>query len=51
MLNIGEIVTAKFKVHVMPKVKLTALAVEKIQSPEKGQVDYFDAWGHLLIEY
>ncbi|WP_135077322.1 site-specific integrase [Terasakiella sp. SH-1] len=27
----------------MPKVKLTALAVEKIQVPEKGQVDYFDA--------
>lgn len=26
----------------MPKVKLTALAVEKLQIPEKGQVDFFD---------
>jgi integrase len=26
----------------MPKVKLTALAVEKLQVPEKGQIDFFD---------
>ena len=27
----------------MPKMKLTAAAVERIKAPDKGQVDYFDA--------